>query len=304
MQWPPGGGNQKEMIMDAELPTYDDQARLWNGRAGQAWIAQQPLLDRLFEPMQDLLTAEVVERRGRQVLDVGCGPGTTTLAVARRLAPGGRCVGIDISAPMIEFARERAANDGAPVSFICADAQTYAFEAASFDTIMSRFGVMFFGDSVAAFANLRRAAREDAALRFIAWRSPEENPFMTTAQRAAAPLLSYVPARRPDAPGQFAFADRGRVSRILEASGWADIDVRAIDIPCTFPEPDLLSYITRLGPVGLVLQDADEQLRAKVIQTIRPAFEPFVHGGDVRFTAACWMVSARAPSASGSSVET
>ena len=144
----------------------------------------------------------------RRVLDVGCGTGSTTLAVARLLGAKGRCTGIDISEPMIAAARARAEREGTPASFIRADAQTHAFEPASFDMIISRFGVMFFDDSVRAFANLRRAARDDAELRFIAWRSAAENPFMTTAERAAAPLLPNLPARRPDAPGQFAFADR------------------------------------------------------------------------------------------------
>ena len=238
-----------------------------------------------------------------RVLDVGCGTGSTTLAVARRLGAKGRCIGIDISEPMIAAARARAEREGTPASFIRADAQTHAFEPASFDMIISRFGVMFFDDSVRAFANLRRAARDDAELRFIAWRSAAENPFMTTAERAAAPLLPNLPARRPDAPGQFAFADQRRVHRILEESGWAEIDIRPIDVACTLPEKELVRYLTRLGPVGLILQEADERTRAQVIETVRAAFDPYVHGAEVRFTAACWMVGARAPSASAAPKE-
>ncbi len=113
-----------------------------------------------------------------------------------------------------------------------------------------------------AFANLRRAARGGAELRVIAWRSPADNPFMTTAERAAAPLLPNMPPRRPDAPGQFAFADAARVRRILEESGWAGIDLQPLDVECVLPESALNDYITRLGPVGMVLQDADEATRA------------------------------------------
>jgi hypothetical protein len=154
---------------------------------------------------------------------------------------------------------------------------------------------MFFDDPVRAFANLRRAARAGAALTFIAWRSATENPFMTAAERAAAPLLPNLPARRPDAPGQFAFADQGKVGRILEESGWSGIDIRPIDVPCTLPAQGLARYVTRLGPVGLILQEADERTRAEVSETVRAAFDPYVHGAEVRFTAACWMVGARAP---------
>jgi hypothetical protein len=129
---------------------------------------------------------------------------------------------------------------------------------------------------------------------FVAWRSAAENPFMTTAERAAAPLLPNLPARRPDAPGQFAFANGDRVSAILEESGWAGIDIRPIDVDCSLPEKELVGYLTRLGPVGLILQEADTRTRAHVIETVRVAFDPFVQGADVRFTAACWMVDARA----------
>ena len=175
-----------------------------------------------------------------------------------------------------------------------------SLEPASFDMIVSRFGVMFFNDSVRAFANLRRAAKDDAEFRFIAWRSASENPFMTTAERAAAALLPNLPSRRPDAPGQFAFADRRRVCNILKESGWAEIDIRPIDVVCTLPEKELIHYLTWLGPVGLILQQADDQTRSQVIDAVRAAFDPYVHGVEVRFAAACWMVCVRAPSASSS----
>jgi hypothetical protein len=121
---------------------------------------------------------------------------------------------------------------------------------------------------------------------------------MTTAERAAAPLLPNLPARQPDAPGQFAFANDRRVYTILEESGWAEIDIRPIDVACTLAEKELIPYLTRLGPVGRILQETDDRTRAQVIETVRAAFDPYVHGTEVRFTAACWMVSAQARSAS------
>src|SRR6185295_17722413 len=135
-----------------------EQAALWNGPAGRAWVEAQELLDRMFEPFEDLLVNAIRAGSGSRALDVGCGTGSTTLAVARRLGPEGRCTGIDISASMIAAARVRAEREGTSAAFICADAQRYSFAPASFDTIVSRFGVMFFEDPVQAFANLRRAA--------------------------------------------------------------------------------------------------------------------------------------------------
>ncbi|MCY1081074.1 class I SAM-dependent methyltransferase [Archangium lansingense] len=282
--------------MSVALQTDDEQTKLWNGPAGRAWVEAQELLDQMFKPIEDLLVEAVLAGSRRQVLDIGCGTGSTTLAVARLLGTKGRCTGIDISEPMITAAQARAEREGAPASFIRANAQNHAFEPASFDMIISRFGVMFFDDAVRAFANLRRAAKNDAEVRLVAWRSPSENPFMTTAERAAAPLLPNLPARRPDAPGQFAFADQRRVHRILEESGWAGIDIRPIDVAFTLPEKELVRYLTRLGPLGLILHEADDRTRTQVIETVRAAFEPYVHGAEVRFTAACWMIGARAPS--------
>jgi SAM-dependent methyltransferase len=284
--------------MDITEQQHNEQAALWNGRGGRAWVDEQESLDRLFAPFENLLVDEARAASARRVLDVGCGTGATTLAIAQVLGAAGQCVGADISEPMIAAARVRAERAGAAASFICGDVQRHAFEPASFDLIVSRFGVMFFDSPVQAFANLRHAAKDGSALRAIAWRSAAENPFMTTAERAAAPLLANLPARKPGAPGQFSFADRDRVASTLAESGWAGVDIRPIDVECTLPENALHGYLTRLGPVGLVLQDADERTHTRVTEAMRAAFEPYVHGSEVRFTAACWMIGARAPSAS------
>lgn len=279
--------------MDVRDETASEQSKLWNGLGGNAWVDAQALLDHMFKPLEDLLVKEVISRSALRVLDVGCGTGATTLALARLLGAHGRCLGIDISEPMLALARTRAERAGLPASFIRADAQTYTFEPAAFEMIVSRFGVMFFDDAVRAFENLRRAAANDGVLRLIAWRSGAENSFMTAAEHAAAPLLPGLPPRQENAPGQFGFANADRVHTILDESGWADIEVRPIDIACTLPQRDLTRYVTRLGRVGLFLQDADEATRARVIETVLPAFDPYVHGEDVRFTAACWMICAR-----------
>jgi SAM-dependent methyltransferase len=271
----------------------DEQAKLWNGSAGCAWVEAQTLLDRILQPFEDLLVAAVCASGARRVLDVGCGTGSTTRGIARLLDANRACVGVDISEQMIATARMLAEQEGVPAKFICADAQTHAFERASFDMIMSRFGVMFFADPVRAFANLRDAASKDATLCFIAWRSPAENRFMTTAERAAAHLLPNLPARRADAPGQFGFADARRVQSILAESGWTDIDIQPIDIECTLPESELSRYGARLGPVGVALQEVDPRTRDEVVAVVRTAFEPYVRGDEVSFTASCWRVDAQ-----------
>jgi hypothetical protein len=153
---------------------------------------------------------------------------------------------------------------------------------------------MFFADPTAAFENLRRAATNNARLCFIAWRGAEDNPFMTTAERAAAPFLPNLPPRNPDGPGQMAFADPLRVRRILEQSGWRQIELRPLDVICSFPEQELIGYFTRFGPLGQILHQADEATRNHVITTVRAAFDPYVYGAEVRFDAGCWVTTARA----------
>lgn len=271
----------------------NQQSALWQGAGGHMWAAAQDLIDHMFQPIEDLLM-QAIPADTRRLLDVGCGTGATTLAAARRLGAGSQCTGIDLSGPMIAVARERAAQARSSAGFIQDDAQRHAFEPASYDAIISRFGVMFFDDPVAAFGKLRLAARDRAMLRVIAWRRPEDNPFMTAAERSAAALLPQLPPRVPDEPGQFGFADRDRVHTILEQSGWRDIDIAPLEVECSFPETALLRCITQMGPVGRLLQTADDSTRRQVADTARAAFEPYVHGERVRYTAALWNVGARA----------
>lgn len=284
--------------MTSTRDIYDEQKALWSGPAGHIWVEQQQLLDTIFAPLLDPLLDAVrmmqMVSGGRRILDVGCGTGGATVAAARLIGANGHCTGIDVSGPMLAAARARAEQERLSVDFIEADAQAHPFAPAGFDAIISRFGVMFFADPVAAFANLRRAAVPGALLRCIVWRSSADNPFVTTAERAAAPLLPDLPVRRPGAPGQFAFAERDRVRGILAESGWEAAEIQPTDLVCAFPREQLTAYISRLGPVGLALQHADGALRERVIETVRAAFAPFVSGDEVRFTAACWTVSARA----------
>lgn len=269
------------------------QAPAWNGASGRAWVDAQPVLDAMFQPFEALLVDAVRVQGARDVLDIGCGTGATTLAIAQALDDGGRCVGIDVSAPMVARAEQRAKHAGTQARFVCADAERFPFAPARFDLLVSRFGVMFFADPVRAFANLRHATRTGGALDAVAWRGAADNPFMTTAERAAAPLLA-LPPRVPGAPGQFAFADAERVRRILADSGWRDVAIAPLDITCALPEPMLMAYATRLGPVGIALQDADADTRAGVIAHLRDAFAPYVQETHVRFDAACWRITARA----------
>ena len=268
-------------------------AELWNGPGARSWITAQAVLDQAFHGFETLLADMAVEAGAHAVLDVGCGTGATTRAIAGRITPEGTALGLDLSAPMIAHAESLAEKDGSPARFLAGDAQTHAFPPGEFDLIVSRFGVMFFSDPVAAFANLRRAAKPDARLAMISWRSITENPFMTVAERAAAPLLPDLP-KRGGGPGQFAFADQDQVHGILDAAGWTDVSSEALDMVCAFPAAALDTYLSLMGPVGQMLAKSDDATRERVISAIRDGFSEYISGPDIQFTAACWLTRATA----------
>ena len=152
---------------------------------------------------------------------------------------------------------------------------------------------MFFSDPVAAFANLRRAAKPGAGLAMISWRSITENPFMTVAERAAAPLLPDLP-KRGNGPGQFAFADQHHVHGILDEAGWTGAASEPLDMVCAFPAAALDTYLSLMGPVGQMLAKADHATRERVMAAVRAGFEEYIVGTDIQFTAACWLTRATA----------
>ena len=270
-----------------------EMAELWNGPGAHSWIAAQAVLDQAFRGFEMLLADMAAEAGARAVLDVGCGTGATTRAIARAIAPEGTALGFDLSAPMIAHAQKLGAEEASPARFLAGDAQSHAFPPGAFDLIVSRFGVMFFSDPVAAFANLRRAARPGAGLAMISWRSITENPFMTVAERAAAPLLPDLPARR-GGPGQFAFADQHHVHGILDEAGWTGAASEPLDMVCAFPAAQLDTYLSLMGPVGQVLAKSDDATRGRVLAAIREGFEDYTVGPHIQFTAACWLTRATA----------
>ncbi len=248
----------------------------------------QATTDTMFAPLARLLAAQA--RPGERVLDVGCGAGATTRALADAVAPDGQATGADISVALIDAARAHQTR----ADFVVADAETYAFESDTYDLVASRFGVMFFADPVAAFANLHRATRPGGRLRAITWRAQSENPFMATAGKAARTVFPDLPQPPADGPGQFAFADAARVSAILGEAGWSAVEHEPLDIELAMPAAGLETYLTRLGPLSRVLPALEPAQRDHVLDVVRAAFDSFVHGDEVRFDVGCWMVQATA----------
>jgi SAM-dependent methyltransferase len=272
--------------------TNEEQIEYWNGGAAEMWVAQQERLDRQLGPLGRAALAALAPRAGEHVLDVGCGTGTTTLQIADAVGPSGRVVGVDISMPLLAAARSR--NRPGQVSFVQADAQTHVFDE-PFDAIYSRFGVMFFADPVAAFANLRRALKPNGRLTFVCWRALDENPLMAAPLDAAAKHLPPMPPPPdPHAPGPFAFADETRVGRILETAGFRAIALTAHDEEIGGSDrATTLELALQIGPLGRILREHPEK-RSAVIDAVRDALEPFLVDGIGRAPSATWIVTAKA----------
>ena len=271
-----------------------DQLAFWNGPGGQTWVARQQYTDITLAPVSAALLALAAPRAGERVLDIGCGCGTTTLELARAVGPAGRVAALDISAPMLAEGQARAQAAGiANVDWRQADAATAALD--GFDLLTSRFGVMFFGDPVAAFAHMRRAANPGARMAFVCWRPIGENPWIEVPLQAVYRHVPRPPKPDPQAPGMFAFADPQRVTQILTAAGWAPPRLDKLDLGLDIAAgrglEDAVDQSSMTFAVGSALRDQPAEVAAAAIASIREALAAHLDGASVRLPAAMWLVS-------------
>ncbi|HWC63610.1 MAG TPA: class I SAM-dependent methyltransferase, partial [Rhizomicrobium sp.] len=224
-----------------------------------------------------------------------CGTGATTLALAKAAGPRGRVTGVDVSAPMLALARQRAEKSGLPVTFVEGDASILPFKP-EYDLIFSRFGVMFFDDPPAAFANLRKALKRGGRLAFVCWRTSAENPWASAPLAAAKPFLPDQPPPDPLAPGPFAFADPERVKDILGKAGFRDAEIRRYDgaMPMGRDVNGVAAQTLRIGPLSRAIGEADEAAKARITDAVRGVLERFRDkAGEIAPPTACWLVGAR-----------
>ena len=232
---------------------------------------------------------------GERVVDVGCGCADTTLALADRVGPAGAVLGVDVSTVMLDHARTRAARRDA-VTFENADAQSHALPAATFDLVFSRFGVMFFEDPTAAFANFRQALRPGGRVAFACWRARAENAYFQVPVAVAARHVEIPPPPGPEAPGIFSFADADRVRRILTDARLTDIMLDRFDIDLTpGGATDLdaaVAFLMRIGPMAAALEGAAEATVAAVRADLAAAVAPYHTAAGVKLPSSTWIVTA------------
>ena len=274
---------------------HADQIAYWNGPGGAHWVAQQAHTDTQLAPVTEALLAAAAPVPGQRVLDIGCGCGTTTLHVADAVGAEGHVTGLDVSGPMLGWARQRG-GERENLAWVLADAAAHAFPPGGFDLLMSRFGVMFFGNPPAAFANLRAGLRPGGRLVFACWRPFEENTWMRVPLHAAYQHIPRLPKPGPEDPGPFAFADPERVTRILTGAGWSAPSFTPVDVMLDIAAGgglDLaVEQATHIGAASRALREAPEETRPAAIAAIREALVPYRDGMSVRLPGAIWIVSA------------
>jgi ubiquinone/menaquinone biosynthesis C-methylase UbiE len=272
-----------------------DQIAYWNGPGGQRWADRQQIQDILLKPIADILIDRARPKPGDYVIDVGCGSGAVSIAAAERVSPTGRVLGIDVSGPMLERARQ-IAPAGLPVDFILADATVYPFEPARFDLLVSRFGVMFFAEPARSFANLRKALKPAGRLAFACWREPRENPFFMLPLQAVYKHAPKLPQLGPEDPGPFSFASEQRVTRILSEAGFSGIAMERCNLTLDPAVGGGLDAAVRsaleIGPAARALAEQPPEVVAAASRSIREALAPFARGQTVPLDASIWIVTA------------
>ena len=271
-----------------------DQIEYWNGPAGQKWVDQSDRLDAMLAPFADKVIAAAALKSGESVMDIGCGAGALTLRAAAKVGAEHGALGVDVSAPLIALARARAAAAKAPARFELADASAFTAPDPA-DIVVSRFGVMFFEDPAAAFANIRQSVKPGGRMAFACWQALGLNDWALAPLQAAMPFLKEAPAPAdPTAPGPFAFQDKDRVAGILSDAGWKNVTIEPAEQAIVLPGDDTEStakFMMQLGPLSRLLaaQGIDDALvEAALISLMQDHKTP---DGRIAMKSACWLVS-------------
>lgn len=271
------------------------QIKDWNGSVGERWAAEQERTDRLIRAFGEAALAAGRASPGDRVLDVGCGCGDTSLALAKAVGPAGRVVGLDVSAPMLAVARDRAKHE-ANLAFIEGDASCAPLPG-PFDLLFSRFGVMFFDDPAAAFAHMRSAMAPDGRLAFVCWASARDNAWAALPAQAARGVAGGEAAPSdPHAPGPFAFGDPDHVSRILGMAGWRDIAIEQFESLMFLGSTarSAAEGAARIGPASRVARDAGVEKLPAIVDAIEAALSPHAAAdGSVSLPGRTWIATAK-----------
>lgn len=270
-----------------------DQKTYWNEGGGRRWVSNLDAVERMFQPFVEQLLALAAPRPGERVIDVGCGGGETSRALATAVAPTGEVLGLDVSSVILEAAAAR--HRAVPgLRFLLGDAGSIALPAGSFDLITSRFGVMFFPEPVAAFSHLRRLLKPDGRLHFICWQPLVLNPWMGVPADAAFSVFPRPAPTAPNMPGPFGLSDEKFLRGVLDGAGFSRVQIASHACPLDLgPLDDAVAQMTRMGPAAPLFDEADESTHERAMSALRAALSPAVQVGRVHLGSHTWQVSAR-----------
>ena len=279
------------------------QIEFWNGEAGSHWSERDDQMSAMLRPLGEEAIKRAAPEGGEWVLDVGCGCGDTTVALARAVGRSGGALGVDISAPMLVAANQKidslAEELRSSTMFELADASTYDFAPAVFDLLFSRFGIMFFADPTAAFTNMRGALKPAGRLTFLCWGPVDQNDWITVPMNAARAHLPPPQPIDPRAPGPFAFSDSVYVTDILQTAGFTDIEFESTEPTMKLGDGGSLDasleFFMELGPLSSALMDQPESIMSAVRASVLAAITDRYVDGYVELPGKCWLVTARNP---------
>jgi SAM-dependent methyltransferase len=286
--------------MDAVLGHFQnaDQIAYWNGPAGQRWVEHQRALDALLVPISRALIDRARIEAGECVVDIGCGCGATTIAVAEKVGPSGHVLGLDVSAPMLARAKESTPAD-APIEFVHADVMVHHFKPISTDVVISRLGVMYFADPIRAFLNVRTALRSEGRLAFACWRELRDNPWYLLPLQAAYEHVPKLPALPPNAPDPFAFASREWIEHVLSEAGLRRIRLEEFDTDLDVGGEggldDAVQRALDIGPASRALEGQPAEMRDLAAASLRKSLTRYVKGQALMMPASLWIVTAVDP---------
>jgi len=278
-------------------PANQDQRRYWNDEGQRQYQQHGPRFEAMTTGFGEAMLDAARLVPGNRVLDIGCGYAATTIEAARRVGPAGTVLGVDISAAMLQTAHDRVAESGLDnIALVETDAQVHPFEAASFDAIVSRFGLMFFDDPAAAFANFSRTLRPDGRLAFVCWQDPMASEWIAKALGAVVPVLGCAPQLgTPGAPGPWAFADGDRLHQILAKAGFRDVRLESVTQPQRIGDDidDAVSFILSLPESQQLFTGAAQDTVNAATAALRSALTPYARPDGLSLNASAWLVSAR-----------
>lgn len=280
------------------------QIEYWNGAPGGRWVQYQEALDAQISGFGRIALDELGPRAGERILDVGCGCGQSTIDIAGRVGPAGAVTGIDISSVMLAHAGERARTAGVSnIEFVNADAAAHDLEPGAYDAVYSRFGVMFFADTEAAFTNLLGSLKAGGRIAFACWQPLAVNPWAALPLKALKTVIDVPAPPDPPPPGPFALADPARVEAILEAAGFEDIRgcgaAHEVVIGGAGDLAQIVDFVINFGPAGRLLAEASDDTKKRAALAIRQELEPHHADQHLRLDAAAWIFTARRPGGAG-----